>query len=155
MSGYTIEIRGYSNDSDFILNSASGSITENASATDLTPLTTRVSTLETSMNLVEPKVTTLETSMNTLANNIEEVDKLSLVNSYVSGTKNLVYTFTVGFNNMTSSQLESTLEESQDAAQTLKQIGEESKIRIKTLEEKFSNFALHLTEVNTNPVKYI
>ena len=48
MSGYTIEIHGSSNDSNFVLASESGSIIENASATDLTPLTGRVNTLETS-----------------------------------------------------------------------------------------------------------
>ena len=47
MSGYTISVTGNSNDSNLILASESGSILDNANANDLTPLTTRVSSLET------------------------------------------------------------------------------------------------------------
>mgnify|MGYP003666138137 FL=1 len=47
MAGYTISVTGNSNDSNLVLASESGSILDNASATDLTPLTTRVNTLET------------------------------------------------------------------------------------------------------------
>tara|TARA_R110002073_G_scaffold47462_4_gene128615 strand:- start:77 stop:2812 length:2736 start_codon:yes stop_codon:yes gene_type:complete len=57
MSGYTIEIRGNSNDSDLILGSTSGSITENTAA-NLAPLTGRVNTLETNVNTLETNVTT-------------------------------------------------------------------------------------------------
>ena len=94
MPGTTITISGDSNDSKVLLSSENSTIIE----TDAS-----LSTLETSMNL-------LETSVETLERNIKEVDKLSLVNSHVNGTKNVAYTFTVGFNNMTTSQLESTLE---------------------------------------------
>ncbi len=66
MSGYTIEIHGSSNDSNFVLASESGSIIENASATDLTPLTTRVNTLETSMNSVDTNVNALDTNVTTI-----------------------------------------------------------------------------------------
>ena len=66
MAGYTISVTGNSNDSNLVLASESGSILDNASATDLTPLTTRVNTLETSMNSVESRVTSLEPSFDIL-----------------------------------------------------------------------------------------
>tara|TARA_R110002074_G_scaffold323838_1_gene494276 strand:+ start:51 stop:3155 length:3105 start_codon:yes stop_codon:yes gene_type:complete len=67
-SGYNISITGDSNDSDLVLGSGSGSITENLSV-DLTPLETKTATLETKTATLETKTATLETSMNSVEMN--------------------------------------------------------------------------------------
>ena len=65
MSGYTISITGDSNDSDLVLGSSSGSITETKSA-NLTALETKTATLETKTATLETKTATLETKTATL-----------------------------------------------------------------------------------------
>ena len=64
-SGFNITITGDSNDSDLVLGSASGSITENLSV-DLKPLETKTTTLETKTSTLETKTATLETKTATL-----------------------------------------------------------------------------------------
>ena len=65
MSGYNISITGNSNDSDLVLASSNGSITETTSA-NLTGLETKTSTLETKTSTLETKTATLETKTATL-----------------------------------------------------------------------------------------
>ena len=68
-SGYNISITGDSNDSDLVLGSASGVITENAVA-NLATLETKTATLETKTATLETKTATLETKTATLETNV-------------------------------------------------------------------------------------
>ena len=64
-SGFNISISGDSNDSNLVLGSSSGSITETTSA-NLTSLETKTATLETKTTSLETKTVTLETKTATL-----------------------------------------------------------------------------------------
>ena len=75
---YSISISGDSNDSDLVLGSASGSITENPASANLAPLTNRVTTLETKTATLETKTATLETKTATLEASMNAVTTLSL-----------------------------------------------------------------------------
>ena len=113
-SGFNISITGNSNDSDLVLGSSSGSITETTSA-NLTTLESKTATLETKTATLETKTATLETSMN----NIE-----SLVIKPETKTKNLVGELQTwkypGANLENSNYLPETLSLNPHSLQTLK-----------------------------------
>ena len=79
---YSISIVGNSNDSDLVLGSTSGYITETKSA-DLTNLESRTTALETSMN----SVNTLETSMNSVQLEVDNLNDKRIAVLY-NGTLN-------------------------------------------------------------------